>query len=79
MSRSAALAYPRPGTNAERVLDHIKANPGVTTNGLITKLDMNSTIVRKCLKSLLSSGKIEDAFDKTNGFHHYTAVQGRTL
>lgn len=69
--------YPLPGTNAERVLEYVLANPETTTNQIIEKLAMNPTVARKCLKSLIDHSKIRDEPDE-NGHHHYTA-HGRSM
>lgn len=69
---TTTLRYPLPGTNAERVLNYIIANPGVSTNKIIEKLSMNPTVARKCVKSLLEHSKIKDNPTEA-GHHSYTA------
>lgn len=64
--------YPRPGSNAERILDHIQENDGVTTNAIIRTLAMNPSVVRKCLASLIDRGFIVDKPDEAKN-HHYSA------
>ncbi len=62
--------YPRPGSNAERILHFIISNEGTTTNKIITSLKMNPSVVRKCLAGLVATGKIEDRPDSDKN-HHY--------
>jgi predicted transcriptional regulator len=64
--------YPRPGTNAEHILDAIKDNPGVSATGIINRLGLNPSPARACIKALLEHGLITDEVDD-NGHHHYTA------
>ncbi len=67
-----AKTYPMPGTHAERILNLIVANPGITANGIITALSMNASPARKCLTALQSRGLIVDQPDG-EGNHHYSA------
>lgn len=69
--------YPLPGTNAERVLNFVVSNPGVSTNKIIEQLRMNPTVARKCIKSLMEHSKIKDEPTEA-GYHSYTAL-GRHL
>lgn len=68
----AKQVYPRPGSHAETILNFVVANPGTTTNGVISGLSMNPSVVRKCLTVLLERGRIEDRPDDKQ-HHHYTA------
>lgn len=68
---TATATYPQPGSNAERVLNHLLVNPGLSTNALITTLGMNPTVVRKCLRGLESHEKIRDRPDG-NGNHRWS-------
>jgi DNA-binding MarR family transcriptional regulator len=63
--------YPRAGTNAERVLKFILDNPGKSTNYLWNQLDMNPSVVRKCLGNLEKAGFIEDKKDLDNNHQWY--------
>lgn len=72
--RPADRAYPRPGTNAMRVLVFIRENPGTSTNNVITKLGLNPTIARKCITALLGHQKIEDK--PTDAGHHAYSIKG---
>jgi DNA-binding IclR family transcriptional regulator len=62
--------YPQAGTRAQEVLGYIARNPGTTTNGIITGLEFNPSVVRKCLTALIGRGIVVDEPD-TNGHHHY--------
>lgn len=64
--------YPRPGTRAAQVLDYIFSNEGTTTNGIISGLKYNPSVVRKCLVNLLAKGRITDHVDG-NGHHNWRA------
>lgn len=64
--------YPRPGTHAETVLTYVQSNDGTTTNGIISGLKMNPSVVRKCLKVLSERQKVTDSMDD-NGHHHFSA------
>ncbi len=64
--------YPMPGSNAERILNYIQANPGASTNKGITGLEMNPSVVRKCLTNLMTKGLLEDR-PSQDGIHHYSA------
>jgi predicted transcriptional regulator len=64
--------YPRPGTNADRILAYIKSNPGTTRTAIIRGLEMNPSPTKMCLDALLKYDLIEDAPDD-KGHHHYTA------
>jgi len=64
---------PLPGTMARRILDHIQANPGVSTSGIIRKLDLNPTPARACIRTLLRHGLVEDS-PNDDGHHAYTAT-----
>lgn len=52
--------YPQPGTNADRILSHIRAHPGVSRNGIITALGLNPGVVRVCMRDLIKHGLVED-------------------
>jgi predicted transcriptional regulator len=47
------LLYPIAGTMAERVLDFVKANPGISSNAIIKEMDLNPSPARDCLRNLL--------------------------
>jgi hypothetical protein len=64
--------YPRPGSHAERILQFIEANDGTTTNGVISGLKLNPSIVRKCLAVLMDRGLLIDRPDEQK-HHHYSA------
>lgn len=64
--------YPQADTKAEVILDHIRANPGITRNAIITQLKLNPAVVRKCIQALTEHGLIEDSPDERN-HHHYSA------
>lgn len=64
--------YPRAGTLAERLLEHIEANPGISVNGLLRDLQTNPSPTRQYLKVLLDRELIEDRQDSTG--HHYYAT-----
>lgn len=64
--------YPQADTKAEVILGHIRDNPGVTRNAIITGLKLNPAVVRKCITALLDHELIEDAPDD-RGHHHYSA------
>lgn len=64
--------YPKSGTHAERILDFISKNEGTTKNAIITGLDLNPGIVRKCIIALMAAELLVDTPDG-NGHHHYTA------
>lgn len=75
MPRSATIkkaTYPVPGSNAARILKYIQDHPETTTNGIITGMKLNPSVVRKCLGVLEEKGRIEDTRDAEN-HHHYTA------
>lgn len=63
--------YPKPGTNADTIVKHIRENPGVSVSGIVKALVMNPSPVRACLKALEKHGMIQDHPDK-DGNHHYT-------
>lgn len=63
--------YPRPGTRAALVYDFIAENPGTTKNGVISGLDFNPSVVKKCIDNLVDKGRIVDKPD-AQGYHHYT-------
>ena len=65
------ITYPQADTKAEVILDHIRGNPGVTRNAIITGLRLNPAVVRKCITALLDHELIEDAPDE-RGHHHYS-------
>lgn len=69
--------YPLPGTNAERVLAHLVANPGSSTNSIISALGMNPTVARKCITSLLQHSRIKDTAESENQ-HEWTPI-GKSL
>lgn len=65
--------YPVPGTMAENVLAHIRANPQVSVNGIVKALSLNPSPARACLKALMDRKLITD--DPTeDGHHRYTAA-----
>lgn len=66
------MAFPRPGTNAERILTFIASNPGATRNSIIKGLGLNPSPARTYLKSLVQHGLVKHDVDE-QGFHHYTA------
>jgi len=66
------VVYPRPGTHAETILKYVQSNDRTTTNGIISGLKMNPSIVRKCLGVLVERGMLLDEPDE-NQHHHYTA------
>lgn len=66
----AKKTYPLPGSRAALVYDYIAANPGTTKNGVITALGFNASVVKKCVVSLLTNGRIVDKPDE-KGYHHY--------
>lgn len=69
----ALTTYPQPGSNAERVLNHIQANPGITINSLVRDLGINPSPLRRAyLSRLIEKGLIEDR--ASDGAHHYHAV-----
>lgn len=65
--------YPRPGTHAETILEFVKANDGTTTNGIVSGLKMNPSVVRKCLSVLVERGALKDNRD-ANRHHHFSAI-----
>lgn len=66
------VVYPQPGTMADRILEFIRDNPRVSTNRILTKLDLNPSPARKCIKALIERGLVTDRPDG-KGNHHYTA------
>lgn len=62
--------YPRPGTRAANVYDYIASNEGTTTNGIISGLKYNPSVVRKCLTNLETKGRIADTVDG-KGYHSW--------
>lgn len=70
--RSTLATYPKAGTHAARILDFVKESPGTTKNSIITGLDLNPGIVRKCIIALMAAGLLTDSPDE-NGHHHYSA------
>ena len=64
--------YPRPGTHADRVLIHIRANPRITKNGIIEALKLNPSVVRDIMRTLIDKSLVIDEPDN-EGRHHYTA------
>lgn len=64
--------YPLPGTHAETILNYVQENRGTTTNGVISALQMNPSVVRKCLSALIERGLVHDNKDD-RGHHHYSA------
>lgn len=71
----STLTYPRAGTNAETILEHIRGNPGVSRNAIISTLDLNPSVVKKTIKALIGHGLVEDDPDE-RGFHRYS-VSGK--
>lgn len=71
-AKVATAIYPRPGTHAARVLDHIKANPRITKNGIIEGLKLNPSVVRDLMRTLIDKGLVVDEPD-AEGRHHYSA------
>lgn len=64
--------YPLPGSHAERVLKHIISNPGITKNKIIHNLELNPSVVRGIMKTLLQCGLVSDAPDDQQ-YHHYSS------
>jgi len=64
--------YPRPGTHAETIRDFVQAHDGITTNGIISGLKLNPSVVRKCLRVLVEKGALVDRPDEARN-HHYSA------
>lgn len=64
--------YPIAGTHAETILNYVQANEGTTTYGIITGLDMNPSVVRKCLRVLAEKGVLIDRRDKARN-HRWSA------
>lgn len=62
--------YPRPGTNAERILHYIRINPGASVTKIWNALRMNPSPTRTCITALLEHGLIEDQPD-ASGHHHF--------
>jgi predicted transcriptional regulator len=69
---ASPATYPRPGTHADRVLSHIKSNPGTTKNGIIEALKLNPSVVRDIMRILLNKNLVTDQPDSEQR-HHYTA------
>jgi len=65
------LTYPEAGTNAASVLDYIRSNPETSRNSIITALELNSSVVKKVVVSLLRHELIEDNPDG-RGYHRYS-------
>ena len=68
------MTYPHAGTNAETILTHIRANPGSSRNSIITALDLNPSLVKKTIKTLMEHGLVQDKPD-ARGYHSYTAKE----
>jgi DNA-binding MarR family transcriptional regulator len=68
------LTYPQTGTNAELILKHIRGNPGVSRNAIISTLELNPSVVKKTIKALMDHELVTDNPDE-RGFHRYS-VQG---
>lgn len=64
--------YPVPGTNAEKILEFVQANPTTTRYGIISKLEMNPGVVKKAMVGLIDAGLVKDVPD-AQGHHHYTS------
>ena len=65
------LTYPRTGTNAQRILEHIRGNPGVSRNAVISTLDLNPSVVKKTIRALMDHDLVVDNPDD-RGFHRYS-------
>lgn len=72
--RKPSKFRPKPGSMAARILIHVQANPGVSTNGLLTALDLNPSPARTCLKLLMSHELIVDNPNE-HGHHSYTITE----
>jgi DNA-binding MarR family transcriptional regulator len=68
------MTYPQAGTNAEAILEHIRGNPGVSRNAIITALELNPSVVKKTIKALMDHDLVTDSPDE-RGFHRYTAAR----
>lgn len=66
------IQYPQAGTNAETILEHIRANPGISRNAIISTLELNPSVVKKTIKSLIDHGLVDDDPDD-RGYHRYSA------
>jgi DNA-binding MarR family transcriptional regulator len=66
------VTYPRPGSNAERVLEYIQNHDGTTKNQIIGALKMNPSVVRGAVQMLVQKGLVTDRPDE-NRHHHYSA------
>jgi DNA-binding MarR family transcriptional regulator len=67
------LTYPEAGTNAATVLEFIRDNPGTSRNSIITALELNSSVVKKVVASLIKHGLVKDAPDE-RGYHRYSVA-----
>lgn len=67
--------YPKPGTNAERILFYIMSNPGATINRIWRDLKLNPGPVRDYLKTLVEKGLIEDRPE--GEVHHYHVKEAK--
>jgi DNA-binding IclR family transcriptional regulator len=65
------IVYPQAGTNAARILDHVRENPGVSRNAIISTLDLNPSVVKKTIKSLIDHELVVDDPDD-RGYHRYS-------
>jgi DNA-binding IclR family transcriptional regulator len=72
----ATLTYPETGTNASTILEYIRDNPNTSRNSIITALDLNSSVVKKVVQSLLKHELITDNPDD-RGYHRYSAKGDR--
>jgi DNA-binding IclR family transcriptional regulator len=65
------LTYPQTGTNADTILEHIRGNPGVSRNGIISTLGLNPSVVKKTIANLIDHDLVVDDPDE-RGFHRYS-------
>ena len=65
------LTYPRAGTNAALILEHIRENPEVSRNAVISTLELNPSVVKKTIRALMDHDLVVDNPDD-RGFHRYS-------
>lgn len=70
--------YPLAGTNADKVLEAIKGEPGISTNQIIKQTSLNPAVVRKCLANLIERGRVTDN-PTSHGYHSYSAVAPKSI
>lgn len=63
--------YPIPGTHAETILDDVRGHDATTTHGIISRLKLNPSVVRKSLTVLVAKGRLIDRVDD-KGIHHWS-------